>query len=408
MKFAIIRHEFLMMLRSKKNIYFIIALASILVSYCLFVMPARETPDSFDPEATEAEVKNIDAVRESMIARGGTGYGGFTGLAPYAMNTVERNILSRIVHAFRDGDFNRFIQLRMMVFDYTAVNQTRDWMLIGDAPYPALDAMRNSSLATLRYQGYLDTDVSITYEIIEQKTALQTVVNFLLGTTAAVIIFCAIYFSNDMLSKDRQHSSLLQGMPIGWYSLINVKSLVAFGYTLIVLIGLSMLVIFTISLQSGLGSLQLPVPITIPSTEPDDYFGYRFSEYDTITIAKFLLLTIGMVPILIYLFVRINAILSLLFKNSWIVLMIASLVLFSERIYYSRTSTELFGVDLSNFPQTYFDFGRIISGEKYYLLHLDSITYEKGIIVLLLTILLVELLLFIVSRLINKRRFFAK
>lgn len=404
---AMIVHEFKMMMKTKKNYLFVIALISLLLSYCFLILPTMETDDSFDAEAMKTDVKNIEAVQQGMIDRGGTGYGEMTG-TPYAASTYELKVKSRMVHAFEDDNFSRFIQLRMKGFNFEAGNAIRDWMLLGDVPYPALDAERNSSLKTLRYQGYLDANVPITYEMIEQKTALQTLVNFLLGTSAAIVLFCAIYFSSDVVAKDRQHRTLLQGMPIGWYRLINIKSFVAFLYTFLILIGLLAITILIISIQNGFGSFKLSIPITIPSTQPDDYFGYRFSEFDTITIAKFLLMSIGIIPIIVYLFIRINAILSLLFKNAWIVLMVSTILLFSERIYYSRTLTELFGIEISNLPQTYFDFGRIISGEKYYLVHLESITYQKGIIVLFITILIIEVLLFIISQIMNKRRFYRK
>lgn len=404
---SLIIHEFKMIMRSKKNYLFIIALVSLLLTYCFLVLPATETADSFNPEKIQADIKNLEAVQEGMIARGGTGYGEMTG-SPYANSVHDSRVKSRMLYAFEDKNFNRFVQLRMKNFDFGAVNASRDWMLIADARFPAYDQERNVSLRNLRYQGYLDANIPITYNMIEQKTALQSLVNFLLGTTAASVIFCAIYFSSDIFSKDRQHRTVLQGMPIGWYRLINVKSMVAFFYMLMILIGLLLLGVIILSIQNGFGSFKLSVPITVPSTQPDDYFGYRFSEYDSITIARFLLLALGIIPILVYLFIRINAILSLLFKNSWLVLMISTVLLFSERIYYSRTLNELFGVDISYFPQTYFDFGRIISGEKYYLVHLESITYEKGIIVLLCTLFAVEIILFIVSRIISKRRFYRK
>jgi hypothetical protein len=403
---AIFRHEFLIMLQSRKNIFFIIALLSLLLSYSFFILPTLETGDAFDVEETKAEIETIDVIREGMIERGGTGVGGFTGQAPYAQDTRERNVLSRMVYAFQDEDFNRFTQLRMKVVDQSVTSQTNDWMLIGEAPYPALDSMRDSGLTQERYSGYIQSGVPLTYEIIEQKSALQVIINFLLGTASAFVIFSAIYFSNDMLSRDKRHQSVLQGLPIGWYSLINMKSFVTFIYTLLILGGFFLLAVLIISIQTGFGSFQLPVPITIPSTLPDDFFGYRYSEYDSITIGRFLLFTLGILPLLLYLFIRISAILNLLFKNAWVVLMIAVALLFSERIYYARTFRELFGIDLSFFPQTYFDFGRIISGEKYYLLHLESITYERGILVLLVTIGIVEIILFIMSRLINRRRFY--
>lgn len=401
-------HEFKMMLRNKKNILFIIALVSLILTYALLVLPTQETPDSFDADEVKKEINNIEAVTQGMINRGGTGYGEMKGGAPFASNMYSLKVQSRMVNAFEDKNFSRFIQLRMKGFNYSTDSASRDWMLIANAPYPGIDASRNYNLKNLRYQGYLNANIPITYEMIEQKTALQTITNFLLGTTAFIVLFCAIYFSSDMLAKDRQHRTILQGLPIGWYRLINVKSTVAFGYTLLVLFGLLLLATVIISIQSGFGSFKLSVPITLPSSEPDEYFGFRFSEYDTISIAKFLLLALGIIPILIYLFIRLNALLSLLFKNAWLVLMVSTLILFSERIYYSRTLTELFGIEISNLPLTYFDFGRVISGEKYYLVHLESITYEKGILVLLCTILFLEISLFVVSRILSKRRFYRK
>ncbi len=231
---------------------------------------------------------------------------------------------------------------------------------------------------------------------------------FILDTTAAILLFCAIYFSSDMITRNKEHRSVLQGVPVGWYRLINVKSFVAFLYTLVILLGLFLLAMLLIAIQNGFGSFKLPVPITLPSSQPDDYMGYRFSEFDNMTIAKFLLLSLGIIPVLIYLFIRLNAIFSLLFKNPWIVIMVSTVLLFVERIYYFRTTTELFGIDLSYFPQTYFDFGRVISGEKYYLIHLESITYQQGIIVLLSSIVVLEIILFVISRAINKRKFYRK
>ncbi|GGA74666.1 hypothetical protein [Ornithinibacillus halotolerans] len=401
-------HEFKMMVTSRKNILFLIALISLILTYCLLVLPTKETPDSFDPEIMKNEIVDLKAVQDGMILRGGTGFNRMAGYAPFADNVYNVKIQSRMVQAFEDKDFDRFLQFRLKGYGFQQMAIMRDWGMIGNAPYPMLDQGRDDSIRSLKYENYQEVGIPITYDMIEQKTALQTISNFLLGTTAFMVLFCAIYFSSDMLSKDRQHRTVLQGIPISWYRLINVKTFTTFIYTLIVLIGLLLLATIIISIQHGFGSFNLAVPITVPSTQPDDYWGYRFSEYDTISMAKFFLLIAGIVPILVYLFIRLNALISLLFKNSWIVLMVSTIILFSERIYYSRTKTELFGIDISNIPMTYFDFGRIVSGEKYYLLHLESITYGQGIIVLLCTVLALEVSIFIGSRLINKRRYFSK
>ena len=118
MGLAIIRHEFKMMLRSKKNIFFIIALTCFILSYIFLILPTKETSDTFDVEKTLGEIDHLNAVREGMIMRGGTGYVDFTGQTPYVNFTERVDVLKRLVHAFNDGNFERFVQLRKMVQDY--------------------------------------------------------------------------------------------------------------------------------------------------------------------------------------------------------------------------------------------------------------------------------------------------
>lgn len=409
MGLAIIRHEFKMILRSKKNIFFIIALACLLLTYIVFILPTKNTPDTFDAEAVLEEIDQIHAIRQGLIMRGATGYIDFTGQAPYAQFTERGDVLRRLVHAFQAENYERFIQLRMIVPDYLDFEPTPFDRFIGEeALYPGMDMDRRITLTDMRYESYLRADIPLTYEMIEQKTALQTIVNFLASYASILIFAVVIFFSNDMLTKDRRHRSLLQGLPIGWYHLINLKSFVAFFYTGLVLSGFFLLTVGVTTLITGFGSFKLSVPITIPSTQDPDYFGYRFSEFDAMSIAQFLIMAIAMVLLISYLFIRLNALFSLIFRNAWIVLMISLIILFSERIYFSRTFRELFGFELSNFPQTYFDFGRVISGEKYYLLHLESINFGKGMMVLLITIIIIEIAVFLASRIINKRRFFEK
>ena len=81
------------------------------------------------------------------------------------------------------------------------------------------------------------------------------------------------------------------------------------------------------SLQFGLGYFDLNVPIMIAQQT------FTFEDYDVISIAVFLGKTLIVVPLLIFLFIRLNVILGLLFKNEWLVLLISSLILFSDRLF---------------------------------------------------------------------------
>ncbi len=154
------------------------------------------------------------------------------------------------------------------------------------------------------------------------------------------------------------------------------------------------------TIQFGFGHFDLNVPIMIKQET------FTSEDYSVISLATYLGKTLVVLPLLVILFIRLNIVLSLLFKNEWVVLFISSLLLFSERLYFSRSTRELFGNDISLFPQTYFDFGKIIDGEKNFLLNTETISYAKGILVLLITYVVIEAILYIVSLIINKRRFY--
>lgn len=396
---SIIAHELKMMSKSKKNILFIIALFALILSYCFLVLPSKQTPDSFNPHQVEQKIKDLSAVQTGKAARGETGFSSMSGRFIYAENEYNVTLQSKLLAAYEDDNFVRFIHLRMKDFSFNGI--TPNEVVISHSPFPGKDINHLYNQTILRYQGYLHEQIPITYKLIEQKTALQTIQTFLFSSSVLFLLFCAIYFSSDMLTKDRQNQTVLQGLPVPWYRLINLKTWVSFLYTLAVIICLLAVTVLILTIQNGFGSFDIRVPITLSEKNT-----YGQDQYDTISLALFFLLAAGFLPILIYLFIRLNAILSLLCKNTWLVLMISSVFLFIERIYYSRTLRDLFGLDISHFPQTYFDFGKIITGEKNFLLNMESLTYRNGITVLLVTILVLEIILFAVSRIVNKRRFY--
>lgn len=393
-------HEFKMIMKSKKNILFVLSLTTILVAYCFFIHPSKETPDSFNPLTVQKEIKELASVQQGKLARGETGFSALSGRFVYAENHYNLNLQSSLLTAFENENYKRFAHLRMKDFVFNGVKP--DEMQLAKSPFPGKDTQHLFHQTILRYQGYLDEQLPITYELLEQKTALQTIQNFFMGSSVLAVLLSAIYFSCDMLTKDRQNRTILQGLPISWYRFINIKSLVAFIYTFGVLFFLLILTLVVFSIQNGFGHFNIHVPIRL--TGQTGVFGS--SDYGTIPLSKFLLMALGFLPVLIYLFIRLSALFSLLFKNTWLVLMACSAILFMEKIYYSRSLRELFGIEVSHFPQTYFEFGKIITGEKNYLLNLESITYSKGLLILLITIFVLEIALIVVSRIINKRRFY--
>ncbi len=187
----------------------------------------------------------------------------------------------------------------------------------------------------LRFDDYLKNDYSISYGMIQEKTGLQALQNLLLNYGMYLFLFCVIYFSSDILSRDRQYRTVLQGLPLSWYRLLNLKALSVFLYSILVLVGLILVGVSAISLQYGFGSFDMKVPVMIAQRS------FTLEDYDVITATQFLLKSFSVIPILVYLFIRLNVVLSLLLKNEWLVLMVSSLILFSEQIYFFTNVTRV-------------------------------------------------------------------
>lgn len=393
-----VKHEFMLMCKSKKNFMFIVFLTALLLSYCFVILPNKQTVDSFDAKEMKDSLEDVAVLQESREAKGATGIILMVGMSVYAMDSHSYKVHRSMLNAYENEEFTRFLRLRMLDLDPYAFLQNES--LFPNSPFPGKDRQHLFDQTTLRYESYLTGSLPISYEMIEQKTALQTVQNLLLGPMTYLFIFCAIYFSSDVLIRDRRNRTILQGMPLSWYRLINLKTLTAFLYTILVLSALVLAGMTILTIRNGFGYWAIQMPTTIPG----EAFGTI--EYRMIAIGKFIAMTMLGIFILVYLFTRLNMALSLLLKNEWLVLMISSLLLFSERIYFSRTLRESFGIEISYFPQTYFEFGKVITGDKNFLVNLETITYSKGLVLFFVAILMTELVLFIISRIVNKQRFY--
>ncbi|MEK5037778.1 hypothetical protein [Sporosarcina sp. FSL K6-3457] len=394
------KHELAITSKSRKNIPFIVFLGVFLFSYCLVILPNQETNETFRPIEVKEFLDNVHVEQSYREQKGYTGINVMSGVPVYATNAHYDTLYYAMLTAYEDHDFNRYLRLRTFYLEGHMHAFIGDPTLFTESPMPRKDATHLYYQTMLRFDDYLKNDYKVSYGMIHEKTGLQVLQNILLNYGMYLFLFCVIYLSSDILVRDRQYRTVLQGFPLSWYRLLNLKTLSVFLYSLLVIMGLIIAGVFVVSLQYGFGSFEMKVPVMIAQQF------FTLKDYDVITTAQFLLKSLSVIPVLAYLFIRLNLVLSLLLKNEWLVLTVSSLILFSERFYFTRTSRELFGIDISYFPQTYFDFGKIITGEKNFLLNTETITYVKGIIVLLITILLIEGMLIIVSRIVNKRSFY--
>ncbi|MCM3636975.1 hypothetical protein M3152_04515 [Sporosarcina luteola] len=395
-----LKHEFLITARSRRNIPFIVFIGVLLLSYCLILLPNEETKETYNPEEVRNYLTDLEVEQKFREEKGNTGIVHFTGMPVYSMNAYYYKLNQALLTAYEDKNYHRFLYLRNFSLLGNEYEYTSDEKLFALSPYPGKDRSHLYKQTMMRFEDYLTNDYPITYGLMYEKTGLQALQKFLQTNGILFLLFCAIFFSSDMLSRDRKNRSVLQGIPLSWYRQLNLKSLSAFFYSLLISSGILVVGVVVMSMQFGFGYLNLHVPIMIAQQT------FTIEDYDVISIAVFLGRTLIVVPLVIFLFIRLNAILGLLFNNEWLVLLVSSLLLFSDRLFVSRTTREIFGKDISFFPQTYFDFGKIVNGDKNFLLNTETITYMKGIFVLLITIAVIELVLFILSKIINKRRFY--
>lgn len=400
MNLTFLKHEFLITARSRKNIPFLVFIGVLLLSWCVLILPNEETKETFDVDRTVAHLKTLEGEQDLRRAKGHTGIVLFTGMPVYAMNENSYVFHKALLHAYEDRDFTRYLHLRAFYLEGNGQEYVEDKGLFQSSPFPGKDRNHLYRQTMMRFDDYLTKEQPITYGLIMEKTGLQALQKFLLSYGIYFFLFCAIYFSSDVVTRDRKNRSVLQGMPLSWYRQLNLKTVSAFLYANLVIFGTVAVGVLLIAIQFGFGHFNLDVPVLLAQ----ETFG--IDNYNTITIAKLLGLIAVAVVLLVFLFVRLNILLSLLVKNEWAVLLLSTVILFSERIYYTRDTRELFGIDVGSWPQTYFDFGKVVTGDKNFLLNIQSVTVMKGFAVLLITIAVIEVLLFIASRIVNKRRFY--
>jgi len=402
MNLFLFRHELKLMIQSRKNILFLIFFLIAIFSYIFIILPKEEGLESFDAENVSAEVKELEVMQKGREGRRHTG-GGFSSISFYSSNNYKYILNRGMLQAFDDKDFNRLAYLRTFYLTKLLEGEIFEDEMFQDSDYPAKDLDHYLNKKLRENEVLLQSEIPITYEMIEEKTVLQTMKNIFLSFGPFLLLFSAIYFSNDILIRDREQTSTVQGMPISWYQYINTKSIVAFAYTIFILLSLLTITVIVLTFSKGFGSFQMGVPIL--SIIPDGPVWFIY-EYGTISMIKYFALTLSFAPIFMYIFIRVNMIFSLLFKNEWVVILLSSFLLFSERLYYARDKRTLFNIGIDKFPQSFFDFGKIVTGEKNFLLNMNELTYGKGIVIMFISLIVVEILLLLAAKLVTKERFF--
>lgn len=170
----LLKHELKMMVKSKKNLLFLLFLAALLFSYCFILLPNQETSESFHPKAAEQELQQRIAQQQDREELGATGILLQTGMPVYATNANYIELQSNMLTAFEAGNYERYLRLRAHFLIGHGGSFVPAETLDANSPFPGKDVFHQYYQTLLRNQGYLELDTSVTYPMIEQKTGLQT------------------------------------------------------------------------------------------------------------------------------------------------------------------------------------------------------------------------------------------
>lgn len=386
------------MMRSSKNrLVWIVALLGVVI-YSGVVLINSEPMDTIDLERLNIDLSGNQGLMKSQLEKGTTEANIFTGMSTYEMaksNFEQQRSFKTAVDA---GDARRVIESNYMS-EELAKEIEEHYLESSEAPFK--DLHYDLSNKQLRLNSYLEEVPEITFHLIQEKTAWQQIHLFFLRVGPLVILMLTVFMVSEVVTGDRDVRTQKAGIPYSWRKYLVVKSAASFCF-----VGLFFIVIFcwfllVDGLFFGFGSVSLKVP---EYTYLSDY-ATNDSVFGLMSIGDFLVQVVPFAVLFIFLMIRLTVLFSLLFKNEVVVLALGIFAVVFEKIYYSRHMRDIFGVNLSFFPQTYIDFGKVVSGEKNFLLNTPSITVEKGLLVVGATILVVEGLLWIATKYIPRQRF---
>ncbi|MFC6463654.1 hypothetical protein ACFP65_01360 [Marinilactibacillus sp. GCM10026970] len=206
---------------------------------------------------------------------------------------------------------------------------------------------------------------------------------------------------SDITVKDRKLTTQKAGVPMKWAGYLFVQSITAVSFVLLFYLFSAGIFFILNGLLYGFETLSLPVGLfQFDQTNQSIYT----SPLELFSIGQFLIRSIPFFLLILYLISKLNTIFSLLFKQEVVVLISGAFMILFQQLYYGVETTELLGINISWFPQTYLDFGKIVTGRVNEAM-LEGDYYLRGLIVLSVTILIAEVLVYLIAKHITRQKF---
>ncbi|MDO5359271.1 MAG: hypothetical protein Q4E92_00795 [Jeotgalicoccus sp.] len=386
--------------RNKKNrLIFLLAFLGIIL-YSFLYLPNVNNPLTIDMDELALETESAYGMKESRLDSGDIAVNSFTGIDTYSMAKYDYENNFMFYDALEKGDVSRLFEVKstnyVPLFTVDALNDYLERK--HDGQFLEMDferAMINSSLSTLS-----EIDNPTTHEF-NGKTGIQQLYSFFLTYGPLIILFITVFVASEVLVDDRKHHTLKAGQPLGWRKYIFYQSVSMF---MIIMSGIAVLLtvfFLLISLLYGFGDLSLL------NTHYAYNDGYRAAEenFFTAPVTEFIVQSLILTAILLYLFIRLNAVLSLIFRHDVIVMIAGFAIIAFNRLYSGGGEDKFLGIGAHLFPQNYFEFGNILSGRQNFLTLSNNFTFDNGLIVLAVTIIIIEIILGILAGFMTRQKF---
>ena len=388
----------------KLRLLFVLTVLLILV-YCTLVLPRTSTNVIFDATATEAQVENHYGTKENQLSSGTVQFTQFTSSNTYSQAKKDFEELSQLHYAIQDGDLARIMQLTDLGIRGVVSDE-------GDVP--SLFPARESSDFALQGYYYASSSTEdlntnqVSTHMLEDKTAIQQLYRFVERYLPFAFLLITAFIASEVLVSDRKHPTIKAGKPIDWRMYIFYQSVAVFVICGLYMIGTMVIYTAVNGLLFGFGPLGIeitsyamtPQENTLINTYRGDmsFFGYQNAWI-------YVGLSMVFILVMMYVLIRVSMLFSLIFRQDMIVLVLSILLVTVSSIYLADSSAGIFGIDPWYLPHNYIEIGRVLMGEMNYIAFTDQFTFVNGLIAMAFTLLVVEVLLFVTSFIMNRQRF---
>lgn len=378
------RLELIDFFNDRKNQVILLILFVASLVYAIYLLPNEQLIEEINLDAMEVSYDSRKEFLDHVQLTEGTHFSVQYAAAVYPeWNDLEK----KRIDFLKDKDYSKYAQAAADWYEYSdSIYRQKvddslrypDRYYADQNPYGYYDGHFAYQRAVALNAGLAKYDKPLTLNILNEKTSLQVLYRLSQAILPVLLLSVAIFFMGNSLTKDQYHVSVVEGYPISKGRRLLCKSFVVITGMIVVLL-LLVPSFLLVGIKNGFGSLSLPLPIYVNDL-------LNNGEFHTITIGSYfaywgLFLLLWLVSLLLS-----NFLLSFIFKNEILNVMVLLVVILMEVSYYRRGVGNYGPFDW--LPSSYVRFGEVISGLRSFLYGSISYTQSSGMILLAIISLL--------------------